>query len=163
VSSTETTVTKSTKSNEKVIVFRIKRTEKGARLFFQSPMIEKFFKTVTPEERIQETTGSCYSHVKCYVPEVIPQAGEEATLKIWGNHSLYNYDKVNVSFLRAVGLTQGVTFEIPGVYTTEYINKYTRDLKNAVIAFYKNYLQPAESSMEITVNQIVEAGGSSSV
>lgn len=141
------------KSPEGVLLkFNIKRTAKGVELFFKSTVFEDFFKNLSngTDDVIQSEKEGWLEH-KGYKMRTALNGVYEYTFHSWGGGLFYSGEYANLSFLRAVGISEGKKFVIPSVYSRSQINKYVDNLKNTIKAFYKEHLKEIDREVEISI------------
>tara|TARA_B110000014_G_C20022555_1_gene530620 strand:- start:297 stop:863 length:567 start_codon:yes stop_codon:yes gene_type:complete len=142
--------------------FKLKLTNesKGTFLWAKSYELEEYFKQFGPEN------PDNYEMRNGFKPYKIPQSAnawgmrkytklsDEGTqhdysytsiFEQWNYESLYSYERSktpNLSFLRAVGLSEGVQFRVDNIYTlperTEFLELTTKILRN----FFLDFLRP---------------------
>lgn len=128
----------------KVLTIRAYSHDKGVRLYFQSDVFEEFFRSqhygsgYTAED-YQKGWGA-----RGYQLNTSPNHRNLNQLYYWGRR-LYEGSRPNLSFLLAVGLTKGVTFNLNNTIVNErIIDKYVADLKNELKKLYNDYFTKIE-------------------
>jgi hypothetical protein len=144
------------KANEGVATIKLRRTIGGAEIFIKSEQLEEFFKTLSNSRLSNEWLG----HKAYEIPRspLLEQLnGGQASLTKWGEATLYNteYGYANISYIRAVGVANGVTFKIPGVYSIESIKSYAERLKNGVSFIYQNLMKTYSMEMTISTKEVM--------
>ena len=129
---------------------RAKRVASGVELYLQSEPFEEFFRSQAPEsEPYFSSSNPGWAGHKMY-----KMASESATLpqhmRIWGS-PLFVDGLPNLSFWRAKGLGEGLTFKIPGVYSRAILDSYVQYCEACASKFYKNFLHPYDREVSITV------------
>lgn len=56
---------------------------------------------------------------------------------------------INLSFLRLVGLSEGVTFKIAGVYTPDWLEEVGTKIKKATSRFWRTYMKDATIDVQL--------------
>jgi len=133
--------------NEKVLVaIRIRRTATGILLYLQSKEFEDFFRY---SGRLEEYGGCAfYAHpTKGRIPE-------------YNIHQINGFlftdgypQNVNLSYLRAKGLTEGVTIPLQQVASTHAIGECLKTYKDAIVFLYNQYIKPIDISCEIIMRE----------
>lgn len=84
----------------------------------------------------------------------INEMSELQDFRAWG-HSFYIEGRgPNLSYLRAYGLSQGIQFNIPGLYSTEKLNQWKEQAKQKLVEFYKNYMKKLEISLIVVMTEV---------
>lgn len=144
-------------SNEGVATIKLRRTIGGAEIFIKSEQLEEFFKTLS-NGRI---SGQEWLGAKCYElprsPLLEQLNGGQCNLMKWGETTLWNqeYGYANISFIRAAGIANGVTFKVPGVFSIELIRQYADRLKQGVSFIYQNLMKTYSMEMVISTKEVV--------
>lgn len=116
-------------------------------LYFQSEVLEKFFK-----ESHEQAYGSSQpdtlkitrSWGQNNLGYSVPRNLAYSQFIYWGGR-LYEKGKPNLAFLTAKGLKDGVTFKIKNLILNEKIlDKFVEDLKKELSLMYQQYFQPFE-------------------
>lgn len=130
------------------ITLRIRRVETGLEIFVQSEKAEEFFKP--------RGVGNDYFGVPHYgYPfEKLSQAGNTLAYFSKASNTLLYEGYCNLSFLRAVGLGQGVTLVMPGVFSLDTITKFLESAKIALKVFYRQYLKPVDVELIISTREV---------
>lgn len=117
-------------------------TDKGVRIFIKSPEIEKFFKRASPKGSIP--IPDLYTGRNCYFlngEEVPPIEG--CFFYGIGQPLILEGDfRINLSFLRSLGIGEGITFEVEGIFPPAWFNVFTTLLDKGLRDFYTACLKP---------------------
>jgi hypothetical protein len=138
---------------DKLLSLHIKRTMEGVEIFVKSKIIEDFFSGIS-EGRTSASDNSGWEGKKSYNPYTLPKVDSDAnSLSKWGYPLIENGIYYNISFLRAVGLSQGVTFNFPGLFTEEYIRKLAEYTKQMTRRLYNQYIRNCEITLEMSIKE----------
>ena len=146
----KTTLGKST--NKQLLKVQIKRTAQGTKLYMKSEMFESYFKPngISVDNYI---TNNDSSRIKSYMMSIDNVVNDRITqsLNVF-NSSLKTRDGyTNLGFLKAVGLKDGLTFDITGVYSKTGLNDFMTELKKDVRKIYEEEMRPEILSVEFRV------------
>lgn len=147
----KTTATKGKKGREKTILnARVKRHNGRLSLYLKSKVMEEFFK----HNSTGRTSGVAYNDIEAY-ENTGGIGSNNAVFNEWGHPSLfYNSERINASFLRAVGLSKGVTIEISMVASRERIESFLESLKAVTVELYRDYIKPIDIYLEVTSKEV---------
>jgi len=139
------------KDERPILTFEVKRTAKGVEIKAQSEVFENFFNRNNPNEE----EGKWSNHYPYAVPNSLGNNSRKFTNMIqkWNDGLFYDSDSEtpNLSFLRAVGLRDGVKLLISNnVYSRSEVLKFLKLAKIESANFFKEYLKPVNASFEIT-------------
>ena len=67
----------------------------------------------------------------------------------------YNTDTVNLAVLRAVGLSEGVEFQLPNRMSAETAKKQIREIRNVVAKIYKLFLKEYEIKATLSKKEVL--------
>jgi hypothetical protein len=122
-------------------------------IWIKSQIIEDFFKSLHGGKRKgyleSELWGNGYPNDGVNMVYL-----EHVELDRWGENRLSIDGKLQMSFLRAVGLSEGVVFKVPGMFSKEIIDYYTKNFPEAVRALYINFIKPVNIFVEITTREV---------
>jgi hypothetical protein len=62
----------------------------------------------------------------------------------------------NLSFLRAKGLSEGITFIISGIYSRDVISDFISKTKEAIAIFYKQHFKPIKVEFTISEQDLIK-------
>lgn len=134
--------------------FQLKRTLGGIVITMKSEILEGFFKTMSRGEvkkcDIGWGSGMTYYHIpKVPIPKGTYKRsiilGEFASCGLIVREQGY----LNFSFVKSVGLKDGITVECKGLFLQDDLDDFKHDFKAFITAFYLNYIK--ESSFEISI------------
>ena len=139
------------KDERPILTFEVKRTAKGVEIKAQSEVFENFFNRNNPNEE----EGKWSNHYPYAVPTSLGNNSRKFSNMIykWNDGLFYDSDSEtpNLSFLRAVGLRDGVKLLISNnVYSRSEVLKFLKLAKIESANFFKEYLKPVNASFEIT-------------
>lgn len=60
---------------------------------------------------------------------------------------------VNISFLRIVGVSEGVEFEVPGVHSLSFLKETQNRVNGAVKRLYTDFLLPVDLTLQINTQE----------
>ncbi len=61
----------------------------------------------------------------------------------------------NLRFLVMVGLAAGVEFDIPGMFSTDWMRSACEDIKTAVLRLYQSHVREVEMHVEIYMKEVL--------
>lgn len=145
--------------NQELCFIKIKRIPAGISIYCQSEQIEEFFKGlskgITQTGEINWGKGKEFYKTTSLKMSATSGMTRPPEFGQWGADYLImpdtNYN--NFSFLRAVGLKDGVTFEFCGLFTKEMIEEFRSNFKIAVQNLYTQYIKVFD--FEITLRSII--------
>lgn len=146
--STKTTEVIIKKDERPVLKFDVKRTN-GVRIIAQSQVFEEFFN----KQPQNEDEGKWSGHYPYSMPTNFTNRKYSNMVNKWNNGLFTDSENEipNLSFLRAVGLRDGVTLvETQNVYSDSEVYKFLKLAKIESGNFFKAYLKPVHASFEIT-------------
>ncbi len=124
-------------------------------VFVKSSAIEEYFRAISNGR----ATGNSNQPAPFNIPQY--QLSEAAmaplnelslgTFTSWGRTDLFYNGKVNLSFLLAGGLTDGVTFRMNTPISPRLQRDFLEKFDNAVGEFYDHFLRPEDARASITV------------
>lgn len=137
-------------------IVRIKRTTEGLAIYCKSQKLEEFWRRLSEHQNAgigEGREGSATAGLKYYkinnfpsLPFRVASWGEEGAL--W-----YNNTTANLSFIRTVGLSEGITYCIRGVFSLESIQKWIEETKVHLQKFYTQYLKPVDIEFVISTRE----------
>lgn len=138
------------KAEQHLLSAKIERDASGLSLTVKSALFEEHFKNISRKDK-----WSWGNHT-FYVPATPPVTRtSEVSLMSEPDHGLYHGDKVNISFLRTVGIGNGVTIKLPGgVYSKERLQKWLELFKDGAKTYYLQVIKPVSMSVEISTREI---------
>ncbi len=139
--------------------FKIKRAVGGVEIFIKSELYEDFFNKISSGKAIKAPSGSFfgegekyYDVKKCSVPRSDYEYG--VSVADYGRRELINPDNASYdfSFIKTVGIKDGVKFTVNGMFLQEDIERLQKDFTKFTKAFFINYAK--ENSIEVTISAI---------
>lgn len=130
-------------------VFSVKRTAEGTKIYAKSPVFEEFFRGMAKGNHI-----SCAPRWKGVEIYQIP---EEALIEHFildhchinspGEHLILN-GMANLTFLRHVGLSEGVSFMVGTMPCKRtYLEDFCDKMKAGIRELYLNYIRPFDNDL----------------
>lgn len=170
-----------TKGGETCISFGLMRSSKGLKVSVRThPRVEEFFREISGEEVADVKLSA--RHWKGLTPETPLMAyivgekvaiedksynlnrighplideGNEKKFDRDGRHIGYMNSRINISFLRLTGISDGngVTFYVGGVYSKEAVTKLLEQIGGALRSFYIDYIRPMNVSVQISTQSL---------
>lgn len=147
----KTTIKKS--QDKTLLTSQLKRTTKGVQLYLKSDIIEKFFNSNgIGSEHFTGIDGSLKTAYN--MPDLVNHGLVKHIERIdTGLKNRNGYS--NLSFLRCVGLTHGITFKVDGVYSRSALVDYMNELKTNVRNLYEYELKPIDLKCDFTIRENV--------
>lgn len=143
------------KDERPVLTFDVKRTTKGVQIIAQSELFENFFNRGNPNEE----EGKWSNHLPYTVPTNMHNRKINNMISRWNDGLFYDSteDVPNLSFLRAVGLRDGVKLLVSNsVYSRAEVLKFLKLAKIESGNFFKEYLKPVHASFEISYSVVTD-------
>jgi hypothetical protein len=153
------------KKSSMVLQMSLKRSKGGLQVFVKADlMIEELFR-----EWGQNVTTSVenYDHrwkgenLRVYNFNIYPDgmrhfnAGNVTyNLHNVGTQLIDEDNFVTLGFLRLVGISEGVTFTVDGVYSADGIRKMREWIKHALRHFYVNFVKPVDMVLTISATEM---------
>ena len=136
-------------SDKKVLMkFRIKKVENGLSIYIQSDIFEAFFKDNGINDR-----GGKWSNINPYYLNKNIKNEYKERLQNWGGMLFYSENITTLSYITAVGITQGITLTDNNVYSDDEIQKFNKMFASDVLEFYRQYIKPNEHEITIYLEQ----------
>lgn len=138
-----------------IATFAISRDQQGICIAIRSAKLEEFFLSNAKGSSAKTLPSAGWDKFKYHAlssPDSdalsfsTPEADAEFNLR---NDYLVSGNKVNLSFIRAVGLKDGIELKIPGVYSREVMGKLSKALKTAIQRIYVNFIKPYHFSCDL--------------
>jgi hypothetical protein len=145
--------------------YSIERTEAGVKIKMKSPKMEAFFKALSSGRLSDPMTIHGYENRPYTLPsgdiaESLNMACENQSISFTDyGKPLIQSSRINLSFLRAKGLSEGLEFNFDGVYPNESLKNLNNCIKYATKFIYINYLKPFHMTVEINTNEVHEVKG----
>lgn len=70
------------------------------------------------------------------------------------NKKKVNFGRANLAFLFAKGLSNGVTFNLKGIYTEEQIKQFLEEFKIASVNLYKEFMRPFAKEVVLSYEEL---------
>lgn len=142
--STEKTILKP-KTKHQLLSFRITRGEEGVKLYLKSEVLEKFFERSGVDDYSDQWCGN-----KAYAMPLVKDHFNNLLSQWYGNLTI-NGGYPNLSFLRTVGIKDGVTFTLENdVYTRGEVIEFSKKFKDEVSELFAQYIKPITMEVELT-------------
>jgi hypothetical protein len=148
--------------DRKLLVMKITREKGKAKLYLQTDeAIENIFR----KEDIHDSENYTCDKQPLRYYDLLEGEEEESYKSLMSNIRLnsygsnfiigsYSMDK-NISILRSVGISQGITIEINRLISEEMLTEWANILKDFVAKLYKNFVRPLEISVTIEKREVV--------
>lgn len=68
-------------------------------------------------------------------------------------HGVRGTNAVNISFLRIVGVSEGIEFEVPGVHSLSFLKETQNRVNGAVKRLYTDFLLPVDLTLQINTQE----------
>lgn len=133
---------------EEFCVIRIQRVTDGVKIYCKSKEIEEFFKKIAHKQGdiFYTIHAQDWEEIEGY--EIDDISFNYAFFDQFGKDLLLDGNP-NLSFLRAVGLANGVEFVAKGVYSLNMLHQFTEKAKVALQKFYTMFIKPVEIEVNI--------------
>lgn len=132
--------------------YTIKRDQTGLVITVKSPKLEGFFQTLAGGSRLQET-GDGKKYYKLPSGDIASQlqmSSEDLDISFHQlEQGLFEGSRINLGFLRAVGIKDGMELKFPGVYPRPQMAKLSKAMKYAMNKIYSNYIKEFEVGCDI--------------
>lgn len=131
--------------------FSIKRDQAGLVVNIKSDKLETFFKNLSGGQLSADTAGRKYHKItSADVREGLMMSTEEFEIDMMTDSpNIFSGRVVNLSCLRAVGITDGLELKFPGVYSRPMMAKLSKALKYTMSRLYTNFMKPYEHACQI--------------
>jgi hypothetical protein len=147
------------KAERQVLLARLTRDQHGIQLVVQSEVFEEHFRALSGNSS-KNILPEC-GH-KFYIPQNPPvqsmpgQQGKPGySVTSEAGHGLYHGERVNLAFLRAVGIKDGVTIKINNaVYSAEKLRQWLEHFRDGAKLYYLQVIKPVTMEVEITSREI---------
>jgi len=136
---------------QKLLSFKITRGETGVKLYLQSEVLEKFFERMGVDEYADRWCG-----IHAYGMPLVKDHFSNL-LSAWYGNLIIQGGYPNLSFLRAKGIKDGVTFVLENdVYTRGEVIEFSKKFKDEVSNLFSEYIKPITMEVELTTEVRVE-------
>jgi hypothetical protein len=146
------------------VILKIKRSEFGVEVYCKSELLENFFNGITatreglelntlPVTQFREANFGAYLSTDGTVKgkrltSVVNYQG--ITLDGWGAGLIHSSsNNINMSFLLAKGLNEGITIYVKGVYSSTVVRSFIVKAKDFFKYIFTEYLKPVEACVEM--------------
>ena len=148
--------TEKTEDKKTLCVFKVSRKIGGVEVYIKSDLYEEFFHKISGGKATASSGGvwgdgeKYYQVAKCSVP----RADYEYNVNVQGyggREIIYPENQsYDFSFVKTVGIADGVTFKVNGMILQEDIDRFQKDFIRFTKAFFINYAK--ETSLEVTIS-----------
>lgn len=134
----------------------IERGEKGIKLTVRSKFFEDFFRELHAHKDkddaryLTKSPNPGWHDKMAYAPAEFKDGLEQC--RDWGGK--FYGTSPNLSFLRARGVAQGLTFEFDGIYSDAVIKKWLEETKEQMFRIYKEHMKDQKFVMTIQVSEV---------
>ena len=138
-------------NNRTVVVFRFGRDEDGLKIYCKSRMFETYFKRVSDGIKMHDG-NEWYGNEGYSVPSTSRNRDLSRAFDNWGYNEIFVSDSIpNISWLRTVGLKDGIsfTFRNEPIHSEDYKTYIEKTLK-LVEQYYNDYIRPKSTTGRIT-------------
>ena len=136
---------------------KLKREKGGITITVKSDVFEDFFKGLSNGEIGVGSSSVWGSGMKYYkIPNIaIENDGSYSRnpeIMQWGTITLIDipHARDNFSFIRAVGITEGVSITYPGLFLTRDIERFRDNFKKFITKFYVEYMKMTHFEISVT-------------
>lgn len=143
----------------KLYEMNIEREANALLLNAKSEIIEEYMKSVSGGAQATGHgtwgEGMQYYKIPSFPVENDGSYHKVPTINQWGMENIIDMTngKSNFSFIRAVGLKDGVKIQYPGIFLLKDIKHFTEDFKNFITKFYLNYMKIIKFRIEVTTEE----------
>ena len=131
---------------KEILKFTLRRVDEGIRLWFKSEDFEKFFKRFGIDKHLESINGN-----KSYKVPTNLGSTYKSMFMLW-DHSLFNNETINLSYILSENLSKGIIFIDKGVYTKNELTHYRDEFLKYVTLFYKEYMKPVSFDISVISN-----------
>ena len=147
----------STPTEYQLCELEIRKRSTYIELYMKSPAIEDYFRSASGGRTSSNSSLSAPFNVPSYsLPDEARAPLQElslGTFSNWSRPELFIGGKVNLSFLLAAGLRDGVTFRINTPVSPRLQREFVEKFDNGVGEFYDQFLRPEDIRAVITVTE----------
>lgn len=143
--------------DEEQFSFSVVRTPKELRLFVKSQPIRDFFANLAKDQdaiTVPEWNAKCFS----LKPKDLPTVPDSDFTHLGGPLFISDGGIVNLGFLRAVNLDEGVTFRLQGLFHKPTVRSFENAFIDATNQFIEDRIAEYRSSFVITTRKVIEDG-----
>lgn len=122
-------------------------------VYLRSEIFEEYFRALAGAgANGRDAVTTAHNGQRYYNPPELPTV-EGCILNEVDAVNLFKNGRTNVSHLRAVGLSAGVTIRIPTVLSNSQLNDFTQRYYQAATKIYAEFIQPSEAELELVVRE----------
>jgi hypothetical protein len=139
---------------------KIKRDMGGLTLYVKSPLFEEFFNRMSAGKALAGSSGLVWGQAEKYYDVKkcsIPRAEYEKSINVtgYGRSDIMSTENGihDFSFIKTVGIKDGVTFRIDGMFLQDEIEKFQKDFAKFTKSFFISYAK--ETSIEVSITAII--------
>lgn len=151
------TVTASTENNSsKILELNVKRVENKIKLYIKvAKEIEEIFKhPPIVESDNYNNNGEKIKYYKYKEEQKLLTNNENLLLNEFGSNFIIN-GKFNLSIIRSVGISSGITLDIKGLISEEMLINWSKTLKDFLVKIYKQYIRVIEIEISMNVKEMI--------
>lgn len=150
-------VEKVEKVEKKVLCdLKIERDLGCVKLHIKSPLYEQFFKRASKDARATGVEGrwsngmTYYNYDKASLPR--EEYSRSLNIRSYGVYDIIDPDncRYDFSFVKTVGIGDGITIEVPGMFMNEELEAFSKDFTKFTKQFFINYAKKASFEIKIT-------------
>jgi hypothetical protein len=150
-----------------LLLFQVTNTDKGVSVYMKSPIIEEFFRANhTNQAQIdnresrhfaKSSTPGWSDHIAYSLPPDTYHGGLERTTNWGGEFYAHGNGGANFAFLRAVGLKDGVTFDLEGLQSQSNIDNWILEFKETLPKIYSNWMKKGKKLVcTVSISEVKE-------
>ena len=141
---------------EDILLLALKRVTDGLRLKAKSPLFEKFFSEAAAKVEAAGGPRTARHSILGSKVEIYSMAEgsvrlRDASLDHVGDQLMVDDVVPNLTFLRTVGLTDGVAFTIPCVVSIPQIENFGKAVQKSSQELFETYLRPFGRNVRVYV------------
>lgn len=146
----EKEIIKKDESDKIFCTFKLSRTSAGIKLYIKSPLIEKLMSS--HGERPANSTNNPWGGINKFYPTNISYLSSDSSLNLIGYDFPIHSGNYNLSFLRAEGISQGLTLHFNTLpISKNTLDNFCNELKAGLKTLYIDYCKAYnyEGTLEI--------------
>lgn len=136
--------------SDTIATIEIDRTIEGIEITAQSEEIEDVFRSLSGGNT---TTIDCYDYNQTLSVYDVTETGNTRDMGIVAPADCALYAPrnggANLTFLRAAGLGDGITMQLPELHSREALKNFCREARNAVGEIYREFMEELNFELEI--------------
>lgn len=147
-----------TENKVSLALIGVERGEKGIKLTVKSKFFEGFFRDLHSHKDkddmryMTKSNNPGWEEKLAYAPAEFKDGLE--LCKDWGGKFYGN--SPNLSFLRARGIENGLTFNFEGIHSDTVIKKWLEETKEHMFRIYKEHMKDKKFVMTIQVSEVAD-------